>query len=97
VRVVIDPNVLLSALIAPGGTSDLTVRAVVARATLIVSPHMLDPFVQRSGEERLRLSRGPWNLRWGSSTRSVSCETLRETTKSHGRTPNGRFAHIHVR
>jgi transposase-like protein len=25
------------------------------------------------------------------------CETLRETAKSHGRTPNARFAHVHVR
>jgi hypothetical protein len=29
-------------------------------------------------------------LRWGSSARSGSCETLRETAKSHGRTPNAR-------
>lgn len=53
-RVVIDPNVLLSALIAPGGTSDRAVRAAVAGATLIISPQLLQRFVQRAGEERFR-------------------------------------------
>ena len=53
-RVVIDPNVLLSALIAPGGASDQAVRAVVTRATLIVSSHLIERFVRRASEERFR-------------------------------------------
>jgi putative PIN family toxin of toxin-antitoxin system len=53
-RVVIDPNVLLSALIAPGGASDRAVRGVVAHGTPIVSPQLLDRFVQRAVEERFR-------------------------------------------
>lgn len=53
-RVVIDPNVLLSALIAPGGASDRAVRGVVAHGTPVVSPQLLDRFVQRAGEERFR-------------------------------------------
>lgn len=53
-RVVIDPNVLLSALIAPGGTSDRAVRGVVTHGTPVVSPQLLDRFVQRAGEERFR-------------------------------------------
>jgi predicted nucleic acid-binding protein len=53
-RVVIDPNVLLSALIAPGGASDRAVRGVVAHGTPIVSPQLLDRFVQRAGEQRFR-------------------------------------------
>jgi putative PIN family toxin of toxin-antitoxin system len=53
-RVVIDPNVLLSALIAPGGASDQAVRAVVARGTPIISPHVLDRFVRRATDQRFR-------------------------------------------
>ncbi|WP_165491925.1 putative toxin-antitoxin system toxin component, PIN family [Egibacter rhizosphaerae] len=53
-RVVIDPNVLLSALIAPGGASDQAVRRIVVHATPIASPELLDRFVQRAREERFR-------------------------------------------
>lgn len=53
-RVVIDPNVLLSALIAPGGASDQAVRTIVAHATPIASPELLDRFVQRARQERFR-------------------------------------------
>ena len=54
VRVVADPNVLLSALIAPGRVSDQVMRLLVTRATLIVSPRLLERFVQRAHEERFR-------------------------------------------
>jgi hypothetical protein len=40
------------------------------------------PAAQRLDRERggvMRLSRGPWKLRWGSSVWSGSCETLRQT------------------
>lgn len=53
-RVVVDPNVLLSALIAPGGTSDKAVRALATGATLIVSEQLLDRFVQRASGKRFR-------------------------------------------
>ena len=45
---------LLSALIAPGGVSDRVIRLVVIRATLIVSPRLLERFVQLAEEERFR-------------------------------------------
>lgn len=54
VRVVVDPNVLLSALIAPGGRSDQAVRAAVSRTTLIISSHLIERFVKRAAEEKFR-------------------------------------------
>lgn len=53
-RVVVDPNVLLSALIAPGGRSDQAVRAAVSRTTLIISSHLIERFVKRAAEEKFR-------------------------------------------
>lgn len=53
-RVVIDPNVLLSALIAPGGTSDQALRAAVMRTVVVVSPHLLERFVRRATEDKFR-------------------------------------------
>lgn len=53
-RVVIDPNVLLSALIAPGGTSDQALRAAATRTMVVVSPRLLDRFVQRASQEQFR-------------------------------------------
>ncbi len=53
-RVVIDPNVLLSALIAPGGASDQAVRGAITRTAVVASPHLLERFVRRAGKEKFR-------------------------------------------
>lgn len=53
-RVVIDPNVLLSALIAPGGTSDHALRAAITRTAVVGPPHLLERFVRRASEEKFR-------------------------------------------
>lgn len=53
-RVLIDPNVLFSALIAPGGASDQAVRAAVIHATVVVSPHLIQRFLRRAAHDRFR-------------------------------------------
>lgn len=74
-RVVIDPNVLLSALIAPGGTSDQPLRAAVTRTVVVVSPRLLDRFVQRASQEHFR--------RWFTTTgASELADRLRDFSES---------------
>lgn len=52
-RILIDPNVLLSGLIAPGGSSDQAVRAAI-HATILVSPHLIQRFLRRAAQDRFR-------------------------------------------
>lgn len=53
-RILLDPNVLLSALIAPNGTSAQAVRAASIHATIVTSPHLLDRFTRRARDEKFR-------------------------------------------
>ena len=53
-RVVPDPNVLLSAIIAPGGASDQALRAATTNGRLIVSPHLVQRFLVRASDAKFR-------------------------------------------
>lgn len=53
-RVVPDPNVLLSAIIAPGGASDQALRAATTNARLVVSPHLVQRFLVRASDAKFR-------------------------------------------
>lgn len=53
-RVVPDPNVLLSAVIAPGGASDQALRAATENARLVVSPHLVERFLARAADTKFR-------------------------------------------
>ena len=45
---------LLSAIIAPGGTSDQALRAVMANARLVVSSQLVQRFVVRASDAKFR-------------------------------------------
>lgn len=53
-KVVPDPNVLLSAVIAPGGTSDQALRVAMTSAQMVVSRHLVERFLVRASDEKFR-------------------------------------------